>query len=228
MDSKEKSCVQENLLNLYLRLNGYFVSGVIVHSPIIGKATTEVDVLAIRFPHNSEPERLVEPDNALSVSAQDIDLVICEVKSKGQTLQFNKALYGSVDSVKSLLRWAGIHTAIEIEDLAPKVSTMLQPNSTYTDIPCVQGPRRTRIRGLMCCPERDKIHSNQPFFISGSALFEYISKCLCPETPRASCSTKYDYGLWGEHENIVRYFKGRGFNNQGTIDDLYEYLSSAL
>lgn len=44
----KQSDIDEALVTLYLRLNGYFTSGLVVHSPIHGQATTEVDCLAIR------------------------------------------------------------------------------------------------------------------------------------------------------------------------------------
>ena len=60
----EISDFQEQLSALYLRLNGFFVSGFIVHAPQNEfndkgeprKNRTEVDVLAVRFPHNIELE----------------------------------------------------------------------------------------------------------------------------------------------------------------------------
>lgn len=60
-DKKAKSHVQENLLNLYLRLNGFFITGFIVHSPELGKNRAEIDALAIRLPYNDEPERVIKP-----------------------------------------------------------------------------------------------------------------------------------------------------------------------
>lgn len=47
----DKSDIQETLVLLYLRLNGYFGTGFIVHAPQRNK--TEMDVLAIRLPSAS-------------------------------------------------------------------------------------------------------------------------------------------------------------------------------
>ena len=92
LQQMDKSEVQEDLLSLYLRLNGFFVSSLIVHSHQHGHNRTEIDALAVRFPHNSEPERKVGPDEYLETSAEHIDLLICEVKSGGSPLRFNPAL----------------------------------------------------------------------------------------------------------------------------------------
>ncbi|MEE9214556.1 MAG: hypothetical protein V3U54_07140 [Thermodesulfobacteriota bacterium] len=84
----EKSTLQEKLAALYLRLNGYFVSGFIVHAPIeyqnaageTRRVKTELDILAVRFPFNREPERVVLPSTYIDVSNSHIDNVIGEVK----------------------------------------------------------------------------------------------------------------------------------------------------
>lgn len=228
IDAKWKSEVQEWLLSLYLRLNGYFVSGFIVHSPVLGQNLAEIDLLAVRFPHNREPEREVGTDPLLEPSNEMIDLVICEVKSGGKQLQFNPSLLSSTDTVCSLLRWAGMYREEEIIELAPKVLLVLAPtHPPRTEIPTVIAPRETRVRGLICCPDRDIRRNNQAWFIPGSAMLTYLSKCFCPSVPRVTCSTTYDFGLWQKHEGIVRYIKERGPGNVGTMEDLYAYLAGS-
>ena len=225
MDAKKKSRVQEELLSLYLRLNGFFVTGFIVHSPIRGWNETEVDVLAVRFPYNREPERQVEPDPVLETSDQLIDLAICEVKGGSKQPHFNTPLLASSDCIASLLRWAGMYQESEIGTLASQVQAALSStNPPRSAIPCVLGPRQTRVRGLLCCPDRDTRRNNQAWFLSGPAMLSYISRCLCPSVPRSTCATTYDFVLWGQFEGIVRHIKDRGSNNQGTMDDLYAKL----
>lgn len=229
MDEKWRSRVQEELLSLYLRLNGYFVTGFIVHSPVHGQNVTEIDVLAVRFPYNKEPEREVEPDPLLEASDQFVDLVICEVKSKGQQLQFNHVLIATPDPITRLLRWSGIFQEAEISALAPQVKEALLPaHLGKSGIPSVIGPRHTRIRGLLCSPERKDRRDNQAWFLSGSAIFGYISRCLCPPARRSTCATTYDFGLWGAYEDTIRYFKESGINNSGDMKQLYAYLQNSL
>jgi hypothetical protein len=54
-----KADAQEAVVALYLRLNGYFTTGFIVQSSTPGRVTTELDVLAVRLPHNAEPDRMI-------------------------------------------------------------------------------------------------------------------------------------------------------------------------
>ena len=89
--TKDKAKIQEDLMMLYLRLNGFFVTGFIAHSPIQGEALTEIDALALRMPHNAEPERGVGLHEVLDLSNEYTDLVICEAKSRGRQLCFNRA-----------------------------------------------------------------------------------------------------------------------------------------
>ena len=89
---KVKSKAQEDLALLYLRLNGFFVTGFIAHSPIHGQNLTEIDALALRMPYSAEPEREVGPHGLLDLSSNHTDLIICEVKSRGKPLRFNGAL----------------------------------------------------------------------------------------------------------------------------------------
>lgn len=56
----DRSEVQEALLSLYLRLNGYFITSFIVHSSEFGKNEAQIDALAVRHPFNAEPQREVD------------------------------------------------------------------------------------------------------------------------------------------------------------------------
>ena len=67
----EEKDVHEALVGLYLRLNGYFTSGFIVHASEEKEAKvrniTELDILAVRFPFNQEPGREVNPSKELAL-----------------------------------------------------------------------------------------------------------------------------------------------------------------
>ncbi len=226
MNQKQKSVIQENLLTLYLRLNGYFTSGHIVHSPEKGKNRTEIDNLAVRFPNNSEPEREILSSEYIKTSFQYIDLLICEVKSRGKQLRFNENLYKTSDSLIKVLRWAGMFKENDVLFIAKKLQSKLDPNNLKKDtMPEVIGPdySKTRIRGVLCSPERWEKRNNQSWFINGKEIFNFIYNCLRPSTERDKCSTQYDYTLWTPKlEPIVRYFKKQ--DNVGMIDDLYNFI----
>jgi hypothetical protein len=223
-DTKKRSQLQENLLSLYLRLNGYFVTGFIAHSPEWGRNRTEIDALAVRHPYNSEPERITQPSPHLQISTEYIDLLICEVKSKGQPLQFNSPLRESPLALESVLRWTGLFHEGEVSHLASQIQSLIIPsNMPKQDISFVIAPRDIRIRPILCSPERWEKHDNQPYFISGSEIFKYLSACLSPATRRQSCSTRYDFKAWGEvYEPIVKYFKDK--KEKGTMQELYQHL----
>src|SRR5271154_6799437 len=84
-----KGKLQESIVTLYLRLNGYFTTSLIVHHSEVGKNTTDLDVLAVRFPWHSQPDRQVGSAPELECPDAGIDLIIGEVKSVGEPLQFN-------------------------------------------------------------------------------------------------------------------------------------------
>jgi len=223
-DQKKRSRLQENLLNLYLRLNGYFVTGFIVHSPEQGKNRAEIDALAIRHPYNYEPERLVRPSPYLETSSEFIDLLICEVKSGGQQLHFNEALRNSHQAIASVLRWAGLFQEHKLGDIVADIQPLLQPCATpRQETLYVATPDGVRIRPILCSPDRWVKRNNQPWFISGSEIFNFLYDCFCPKTHRSLCSTRYDFEAWGEvYEPIVKFFKNNSRCN--TIRDIYRHF----
>lgn len=224
---KAKSRITEDLAILYLRLNGYFTTGFMLHSPEVGKIQTEIDCIGVRFPHSAEYERGIGPDAFLNPSAAHIDLVLCEVKRGKEPLQFNKAVRKDVERFERVLRWAGLFTDVQIEQLALEVMRVLTPQAVASvTIPEVIFQDRVRIRGLVFAPDRDVAarKPTQPFFVGGDKIFDYAWRCLCPRAPRLSCATVYDYTSWGYLEPIVRYFKEHGGESAGTVDDLFKVL----
>lgn len=207
---------------MYLRLNGFFVTGFIVHSSKPGKNITEVDTLAIRHPYNCEPEREIGTSPFLETSNEFIDILICEVKSRGQPLQFNASIRNCVSAVESILRWVGLFEVQLVGNIAPQVQSIF--NDTGQSIPTFIS-EKIRIRAILCSPEHNNKHRNQRWFLYGNEIFSYIWQCFCPPKSRCNCATRYDFGLWGEeYEPIVRYFKERQQTTPGTISDLYSYL----
>lgn len=226
---RAKSKIQEDLVTLYLRLNGFFASSFIVHSPVHGQNFTEVDVLAVRHPFSSEPEREIGPHELLDVSQKYTELVLCEVKSNGQKMHFNPALLEGTDRVQSVLRWSGLFPEKEIEPLAKDlVSALCKQSESFDGPPTVLATREVRIRGLMFNPERNRRHpKNDSWYIDGSALMQYVWQCFCPQTPRHSCATTYDLQAWGHLEVFVRYFKSRDASGgPGSMKDVYAFIEA--
>ncbi len=216
--------VEEALVTLYLRLNGYFTSGFIVHSEL--QIRTQVDVMAVRFPFSREPERGVGPAHELDPSDEFTDILIGEVKGRGPQLQFNEALR-KPEAVARMLRWIGLFEDEEIPELVGRVLGALDPSPGAETPPTVLGPRNTRIRALLFCPECSKRRKNQAFFLPGPPLFDYIWRCFRPPEPRESCSVRYDFGAWGLGlEAIVRYFKDESRVEPGTFEELRELMTA--
>lgn len=97
----------EVLPMLYLRLNGFFATGLILHSAKRGLDRGDVDCLAVRHPYHDQSERGVETDPFLAVGPQT-EILICEVKSSPESLSFNKPLRTDPSVSRDALRWAGL------------------------------------------------------------------------------------------------------------------------
>lgn len=89
-------------MSLYLRLNGYSVSGFIVHAQ--KGATTEMDVLAVRFPCHQEPEREVQCCKHLAIPSNQIDFIVGEVKGGQGAVNFNARFRENLGAIKTVLQ----------------------------------------------------------------------------------------------------------------------------
>jgi hypothetical protein len=218
--------IQEQLVRLYLRLNGFFVTGFIAHSDIPGSVLTEIDTLAVRHPYNEEPEREVAPDKILDPSTEHIDLAICEVKGNPNA-DFNAALKRNPEAISKALRWSGLFVPQVVDELAKRLYDELMRNLlSPKGPPTIISPREgVRTRFLMFRPEMERKPAG-PWFISQSDLFDYVYRCLCPDQQRPTCSVRYNFGMWGEFDAVVRYFKGRQGQGPGDMHSLYDYWKS--
>ena len=227
-DYKDRSSAQEALVRLYLRLNGFFTTGFIIHSDEHGKNVAEIDALAVRLPYHNELDREIESSQFLGPTSGITDLLICEVKSKGQSLQFNERFRNSLRAICTVLRWSGLFKESEVNDLAPLLQIGIMPKNQPKDcLFTLPGPRDIRIRPMLCSPERQDKRNNQTWFLHGNEIFSYIWNCLCPDNQRGSCATQYDFTSWGkELTPIIKYFKDRrDIGNPGNISDLYISLN---
>src|SRR5438874_1312954 len=168
MTSKE---LHESLVTLYLRLNGYFTAGFVVHSPLKGRVITEVDVLAVRFPHASEREREVGIAHELRSPIDRTDLLICEVKSTAKGPQFNKALRTDPYAIAAVLRRFGAFSDDRVPVLADELFRRLQPTDLAgrDDFPRV-GIDGVQVRAVLFAVNRIARRPGQAPFISGKQL----------------------------------------------------------
>lgn len=220
-----KADLQEALVVLYLRLNGYFTTGFIVHSSTPGRVTTELDVLAVRLSRNAEPERGIGCAPELDPWDGGMDFIIGEVKTHREPLQFNRDIRDGA-AVAAILRWWGHLTKEEVDQKTQEVVSILEPRPGATAAPTVQCPRDARVRAVLFSPEtRSDRRPQQAWFMPGPPLFNYLFECLHPSEPRAACATNYGAGQWGVGlASVIAYFKDRKRTIPGGFDDLVGHL----
>ena len=221
-----KADVQEALVALYLRLNGYFTSGFVVQSATPHQVTAEVDMIAVRHPHSSELASVLKPSPELDLWDGGVDLIIGEVKSHGQALQFNPSIR-SAGHVSTLLQWWGYLDKREVAAVADAVLAILQPLPGAKTAPCVPCARNSRVRAILFAPETQTRRQEQAWFIPGPAIFEHVWQRLHPLEARDLCATDYGAGQWGVgFAPIVRYFKAPDRQTPGDLDSLLTYLNA--
>ncbi|WP_318450598.1 hypothetical protein [Photobacterium leiognathi] len=227
LTDKERSQLQERLVRLYLRLNGYFSDGFIVHNDINGRISSEVDILGVRFPNHSESEREVGLCPRLQLNdSNDIDVLIGEVKSNGVSLRFNNAISANIEVLRKILNRVGAMEREVVDRCIADIHGLFSPKPINSDsVKRILIPEsNVQISILLFAPETNNQRNNQNYFITGNDIFTYIWSCFRPENTRESCSVRYDFSAWGDYEDIVRYFKDRDRKRPGSINDLYAFV----
>lgn len=220
----DRSDIQENLFSLYLRLNGYFVTGFIVHAAVGVK--TEMDALAVRFPHHREPEREIGCSPALETSNNYADFTVCEVKGGKGRINYNFRFREDPEAVVSVLNRFGAFTDQEIIELVPRIRNMLDPNHLRKSrsFPTIELPHARRIRFLLVAPDQERRGGNGKPYIFGDDIISYLWQCFRPDSRRRSCAVRYNWDLWGEqYKRLVAYFKNESRIVPGNMDDIYNY-----
>jgi hypothetical protein len=222
--------IHEALVTLYMRLNGYFTTGLVVHSPEWGNNRTEIDCLAVRHPNHSQPDRIIETSPFLRLQDDRIDLLICEVKSDPEKVAFNERLWSDPEVLIEVLKWAGLLS----NDKIPQVAEQLRPilrDGLKTDL-AQEGAVATndlQVRGLLCCPPATNEEVPNGWCLLGTEIFRYANECFNPDPIRDSCSTRYSFNLWGAWLTpIVKYFKDLEPAETPTLDAVYAYLGVDL
>jgi hypothetical protein len=222
-----KSDVHEILAQLYLRLNGYFTTGLILHSPEWGRARTEIDCFAVRHPYHCQSDRRVETSDFLGEYDGETDLILCEVKSELGALGFNQPVRDDLEALRAALRWAGVWTEEEIHSVAERFQPLLQSDVSIDDARAGIVEGSCRIRGLLCCPPCSEGTANR-WCLLGSEIFRFAVLCFNPPTPRESCSTRYNFRQWGyPFTPVVTYFKHGDGKAEITLEGLYAHLGIA-
>ncbi len=223
-----KSEIHEALATLYLRLNGYFTTGLILHSPEWGENRSETDCLAIRHPDHYQPERGVETSEFLAIQKGEVDLIVCEAKSFPEQLTFNAPLRTDPEAVRALLRWAGVFDEQQVPSVAERLQPLFSDDVELAKSRSGVVEGRYRIRGLLCCPPASEQDCNGRWCLVGSEICQFVNECFNPTVRRDACSTRYNFQQWGYAlAPIVQYFKGVPRGSLPTLEGLYEHLGAA-
>lgn len=214
MTDKEKSIVQENLSKLYLRLNGYFSAGFIIHSDE-KKINGEIDIIAVKFPYHSQNYTEHNSSPFLEVP-NTIDVIVGEVKGYGQQLKFNKALrdIDLIESWHQILNWIGIFKNEVVNEISIKMNQLVQPieNSHLENLKSLEVLSdfgKVNIRPILFSPESVNIN-NADKYINWIEINDFLWLCLCPDSERVECGTRYDFTAWGnELFELVKAYKDR-------------------
>jgi hypothetical protein len=222
----DKSDVQETLVLLYLRLNGYFGTGFIVHAPQRNK--TEMDVLAIRFPRHTEPEREVQCSERLVIPSGRVDFLVGEVKGGMNNINFNVRFREDPASIRTVLNRFGAFEEQEIEHLCACLPDLLEPekvrkSGAFPTVALRDG--QCQLRFVLFAAEQRRDESTRRPYVFEDDLLNFVWTCFRPEQRRAQCDIRYNYELWGpQFADMVRYFK-KSENMPESIKELYSLYS---
>jgi hypothetical protein len=228
--------IQESLVTLYLRLNGYFTSGHIVHATPDDLATrqrTEIDVFGLRLPYSCEPETRNPPSKYLCVENGILDVIVGEVKSGRQAIQFNPGIRDTGNMVRVLRRAGFTDNDKFLYGIASELTKQLIPqpvNHPETRIEITLKPSDdilypTRVRPVLFHLGRREPNRNQAWFVGYQEIMNFTWQCLRKEFQPESCQREYDYHLWGAViESIVTYFKSENRYEPGTPQELIHEL----
>ncbi len=219
---------QEEIVKLFLRLNGYITSSLIIHSDKRGKNKTQIDLIAVRFPLHSQQDRIITSTEYLQIPTGRIDIIIGEVKAGNEKNQFNAALRGDRDAVEKLIKWIGIIDDENLDKVVDWLVAELKPKEVneLSDFPeCVIGGLYS-VRPMIFNLDGSKPRDNQKRFVYGQLMLDYIWECFRPDNERMTCSTTYPLNLWGPALlPIVEYFKDRNKTNPETVFELYDFFN---
>lgn len=224
-----RSNLQEKLVALYLRLNGYTTTGLILHSPNESEVEGEIDLIGVRFSGHKQPDRIIDSANEIEIPTDSaIDIIIGEVKGGKNKLQFNESLRLHSHRTKKLFQWLGFCPDDKLDELIKDFMLTIQTKAVQKlePFPKVRIDNIS-IRPILFAPDRLLQRDNQPHFINGSQMIDYCWNCFRPETRRETCETNYiAINNWGEQfERLVGYFKNYNLQSPGKITDIYNHFN---
>lgn len=213
MNKKELNLMYEGLVKLYLRLKGFWVSNLIIHSPTSGKESGEIDIIGVRFPFHRQEDRKVFCTDFLECSIDRIEIIIAEVKNvkKKEDLKFNKGIRSKRESIEKLINWIGCFNEID-----STLISMFEENlnihrnkelNGFSGFPYDNEIGQFQFKFVFFCPSLEPWKNNGMKYVSAIELLDFIWECLNTNTDIPSCSRTYNFELWNEHQKLVKFFK---------------------
>ncbi|HIF9067515.1 TPA: hypothetical protein ACX6QT_000008 [Photobacterium damselae] len=223
---REKPQIQEKLVKLFLRLNGFLSENFIIHAPLArGNILSEVDLISIRLPYHSEDEREVTLSPLLHLDSPRIKIIIGEVKTSVVNASFNSSLVTNDNAIVKLIKRVGIVNDSWIVDNIESLRNIFSntPNNSF-DTRTIDIPEmNASLSAILFLPECEE-RSTDYYSINGTDIFPFMHGCLNPEEERIDCAVQYNYEMWGDYEEIVRYFKSVPSHQEVGMSDLYDYI----
>ena len=120
----------EELVEWYLRLNGYFIIPNYILHPLMpsGSQRTEIDLLGVRFPYqsevvcNSDGKRLPMENDTKLIDNQFVDCLIVSVKGAESEAEVNRAIKDFQNLKDVIKRFGFVESEKEITDVAEELS----------------------------------------------------------------------------------------------------------
>lgn len=224
----DKYC--EVLTRLYLRLNGYLVSNLIIHSAKHGNNSSEIDIIGIRMPFHMQEDRQVLKEDELECSNQRIEILIADVKNVNNKnrLRFNDGLRNNRESIKKLVNWIGCFQSVD--------DVLIDEFEKYLNLHRVKNWEgfatfnKNLDHGLFqfkftfFCPSLNEWDGAGFKYVNGNQMVSFIWECLNKNKLITSCSRCYNLHNWNEFEPLVQYFKS--LSTEPTFQTFKEFLKT--
>jgi len=224
--------IQESLVALYLRLNGFFTSGHILHANAENSRNSDngdIDVLAIRLPYSQEKETGVAPSQYLGIDAGAIEIIIGEVKSGKRPIRFNNSIRDRENMKRVLLRIGFSNDEAYVSEIARILVEEMKPKRINNPDSCIEKVVTNlcpiRIRPIIFHLGYPSPLDNQPWFVGHQEIMDDIWRRLRLKLQPNTCQRAYNYELWGPvFIDIVKYFKDKDRTEPGRPDALVKEL----
>lgn len=217
----------EFLTRLYLRLKGFVVSNLILHSENKGNSKSELDIIAIRMPFHSQEYRFVDVDDYLESSIDRIEILIADVKNHKSlnNVKFNKGLRNDRQAIKQLVDWLGTFQEVNDEVINKFEECLnLHRNRDWVgfvafseDLPV----GRFNFKFTFFCPSLPEWGGQGFKYVHGDEILSFIWECLNESKKVEMCSRRYNFSGWNELEKYVRFFKGK--QDKVSLQEFEEY-----